>query len=224
MSDQPDVKRIRKSFEHKVIDGVCGGVAEYFGIDPTLVRIGWVLAALAGGIGIFLYIIAMIIMPSPLAEQMVRTVDGRSSTFLLVLGIILSTIGMVLFLGVSDLLPFHWYHMAFRDLIVPLVLIGLGIALLMRRGTGAAEKGVHAEQGDPISVSGEGRRTRRLYRSRREKKLFGVCGGLGDYFGIDPVIVRLLLVVAAFVSFGLTVVAYIVLSLLAPQEPIPVSA
>ncbi|MCX6802075.1 MAG: PspC domain-containing protein [Candidatus Diapherotrites archaeon] len=42
---------------------LCGGVAEYFGIDPTIVRLVWVLLALAGGAGILLYIIAWIIVP-----------------------------------------------------------------------------------------------------------------------------------------------------------------
>ncbi len=47
----------------KKIAGVCCGIADYFGIDPTLVRIGWVVFSLAGGSGILAYIIAMIIIP-----------------------------------------------------------------------------------------------------------------------------------------------------------------
>jgi phage shock protein C len=47
----------------KKIAGVCSGIADYFGIDDTLVRIGWVVFSLAGGSGILAYIIAMIIMP-----------------------------------------------------------------------------------------------------------------------------------------------------------------
>jgi phage shock protein C len=47
----------------KKIAGVCSGIADYFGLDPTLVRIGWVLLVLAGGSGILAYIIAMVIMP-----------------------------------------------------------------------------------------------------------------------------------------------------------------
>ena len=39
-------KRLYKSNENKMIDGVCGGIAEYFNMDPTLVRLGWVLFAL----------------------------------------------------------------------------------------------------------------------------------------------------------------------------------
>ena len=69
MSTSNDVKRLCKSRTNRMIDGVCGGVAEYFGLDPTLVRIAWVLLTLLGGSGILLYIVGMIIMPtSPFAS------------------------------------------------------------------------------------------------------------------------------------------------------------
>ncbi len=57
-------KKLYKSQSDKKICGVCGGVAEYFGIDSTLVRLLVVLFTLFGGSGVLLYIIAAIIMPS----------------------------------------------------------------------------------------------------------------------------------------------------------------
>ncbi|MGN0998420.1 MAG: PspC domain-containing protein [Faecousia sp.] len=56
-------KRLYKSSENKMIEGVCGGIGEYFGIDPTLVRLGWVVFCALGGSGIVAYIIAAIIIP-----------------------------------------------------------------------------------------------------------------------------------------------------------------
>lgn len=44
--------------------GVCGGIGEYFGIDPTWIRLAWVVFCLAGGSGILAYIIAACIVPS----------------------------------------------------------------------------------------------------------------------------------------------------------------
>ena len=54
----------RTENEAKKLCGVCGGIAEYFGIDPTLVRLAWVLFCALGGSGILAYIIAAIIIPS----------------------------------------------------------------------------------------------------------------------------------------------------------------
>ncbi len=56
-------KKLYKSRTNKKIAGVCGGIAEYLNIDPTIVRLVWVLATLFVGCGILAYIIALIIMP-----------------------------------------------------------------------------------------------------------------------------------------------------------------
>ena len=56
-------KRLYKSNTDKMLDGVCGGIAEYFNIDSTLVRLGWVLMCALGGSGIPAYIVAAIIIP-----------------------------------------------------------------------------------------------------------------------------------------------------------------
>lgn len=56
-------KRLYKSNVDKKLDGVCAGIAEYFNIDPTVIRLLWVLATLFVGSGIIAYIIAAIVMP-----------------------------------------------------------------------------------------------------------------------------------------------------------------
>ena len=56
-------KRLYRIEEGKMVAGVCGGVAEYFNIDPTLVRLGWVLVSCFAGAGIVAYIAGAIIMP-----------------------------------------------------------------------------------------------------------------------------------------------------------------
>ena len=57
-------KRLFKSNHDKMLNGVCGGIAEYFDIDPTLVRLGWVLFCAMGGSGFLAYISAAIVIPS----------------------------------------------------------------------------------------------------------------------------------------------------------------
>ena len=56
-------KRLYRSTNNKMIAGVCGGVAEYFGLDPALVRLGWIVFCALGGSGVLAYIIAAIVIP-----------------------------------------------------------------------------------------------------------------------------------------------------------------
>ena len=56
-------KSLHKSRDNKMIAGIRGGIGEYFNIDPTLIRLGWVLFCAMGGSGIVAYIIAAIIIP-----------------------------------------------------------------------------------------------------------------------------------------------------------------
>ena len=56
-------KRLYKSSTDKKLCGVCGGIANYFDVDPTVIRLIWVIFTLVGGSGLIAYIIAAIIMP-----------------------------------------------------------------------------------------------------------------------------------------------------------------
>lgn len=60
-------KRLYKSRKDRVLFGVCGGVAEYFDVDPTIIRLATVLIWMTGG-GFLAYILAAIIMPEPSQE------------------------------------------------------------------------------------------------------------------------------------------------------------
>lgn len=60
---------------------------------------------------------------------------------------------------------------------------------------------------------------KRLYRSRTDRVVSGVCAGLGVYFNVDPVLVRVLAVVLGFVSFGTFLLLYLALALIMPLEP-----
>lgn len=60
---------------------------------------------------------------------------------------------------------------------------------------------------------------KRLYRSRTNRKVAGVCGGLGDYFNVDPTIMRLIYIMVILFSVGLGILAYIVMWVVMPEEP-----
>jgi len=56
-------KRLYRSREEKIIGGVCGGLAEYLNVDPTLIRLALVLITLLGGAGIIAYLVLWVIVP-----------------------------------------------------------------------------------------------------------------------------------------------------------------
>ncbi|NTU89581.1 MAG: PspC domain-containing protein [Actinobacteria bacterium] len=86
----------------------------------------------------------------------------------------------------------------------PLAIILAGVLFIV-----AAKKGVIS------SSSGK-----RLYRSRTNKRIAGVCGGLAEFFSIDPAIVRIAAIVLLVISFMSLALLYIILWVVIPQEPV----
>ena len=56
-------KRLYRSASSRMLCGVCAGIAEYFNLDPTLIRLAWALFCILGGSGVLAYILAAIIIP-----------------------------------------------------------------------------------------------------------------------------------------------------------------
>ncbi len=56
-------KRLYRSRNEKMIAGVCGGIAEYFDVDPTLIRLAWILFSFAGGSGVLAYLVCALVIP-----------------------------------------------------------------------------------------------------------------------------------------------------------------
>lgn len=73
----PEVKRLYRSRTNKVIAGVCGGLGEYFSIDPTIVRIAFALFALVWGAGIILYLFMMVVTPLEGKEEDAPSLGNR---------------------------------------------------------------------------------------------------------------------------------------------------
>ncbi len=124
-------KQLYRSRNNKVIAGVCGGVAEYFEVDPTIVRIAWLLLAFPGGIGFLAYLVCWIVMPEKSSNTVVSA-DSYESEHQnhedkeknkKIIGIALVIIGSVFLFDVF----FRWFDMA---VIVPLAIIAIGIFVL----------------------------------------------------------------------------------------------
>lgn len=90
-------KTLYRSRSNKMIAGVCGGIGEYFNIDPTIVRILWVLCSFSG-IGLLAYLIAAIIIPEEGSSQAEYTerVGSTPKDANLIIGGILVVLGILL--------------------------------------------------------------------------------------------------------------------------------
>lgn len=60
---------------------------------------------------------------------------------------------------------------------------------------------------------------KQLFKSNTNRKICGVCGGIGEYFNIDPTVIRLIWVILSCGSLGLGLVAYIVATVIMPEQP-----
>jgi len=72
-SDKTMAKRLYSSRTDRKIAGICGGLANYFDIDPTIIRLGWLIFAFCGGGGVFAYILALIVVP----EEPYNSIDNQ---------------------------------------------------------------------------------------------------------------------------------------------------
>jgi phage shock protein C len=73
-------KKLKRSRTDSMIAGVCGGLGEYFGMDPTVVRLVFVLLALLGGHGLLVYLILWVVMPRQQPEpttNAITTIEGE---------------------------------------------------------------------------------------------------------------------------------------------------
>lgn len=226
----------------KMLGGVCGGLAEYAGFDPVLVRALWVIATLmTGGGGFLAYIALWLLLPvgtksggqvRPAAIELNERNLGRAAIVLMALGgfWLLSNIGLTgslmrIVFGVTNLLL--W----------PMILIGAGYLLLRSSGKEINFKEVNLKmdfstirnrvrtEGTKISEEmhvKEGfnsfRQNFPLKRSNRDKVAMGVCGGIAQKLGIDSNLVRLIWAAFSIGSVGTGVLLYVLLGLFLPTE------
>ncbi len=224
------MKRLYRSTRHRVIAGVCGGIAEYLGVSVAVVRLIVLLLAFIGS-GIILYVAGMILIPeeptvipgtAPEAQPAAPASAGPSTamTVSFVAGVALIVIGSLVLLDRLDVFDLRWFWHASRNVLIPLLIIGLGIAILMKRGkreaaAGGAAAGVPLEQA-PV-------RGGQWFRSRTDRKVLGVCGGIAHAMDVDSTVIRLAWVLLTIHSIGLGLIIYLILAFVLPEEPLPAS-
>jgi len=129
--------KLTRSREDKILGGVCGGIARYLGVDPLLVRILFVLLALANGLGVLTYFALWMLLPvgepreresgvDPFGRREPSQVTSRPANRALVGGAVLVTVGLLLLLkNVGLLWWFRW------DMVAPLMLVVVGAIVVL---------------------------------------------------------------------------------------------
>lgn len=138
------MKRLFRSRENKIIGGVCGGLGEYLDVDPVLIRLIWGALFFLGGVGLFGYIIAWLIIPlrydTTGIQDIEKDTDIRTkNNTRLVLGIVLVLAGTMLLARdwwyfdymIRDTLRIIWRYL------IPSLLVAVGIYVIIK---GKSEK------------------------------------------------------------------------------------
>jgi phage shock protein C len=127
--------RLMRSETDRMIAGVCGGLASYLGVDPVLVRLAFVILLLASGVGLAIYVILWIVMPTPsrvppeiriMDEEMPGDPSAYKTRFspAATVGVLLILFGAFFLLGQMGGVPGY---------IWPIILIAAGLFYLVRR-------------------------------------------------------------------------------------------
>ena len=200
-------KKLHRSSSNRVLAGVCGGLAEYFDVDPLLIRLAWVVFSIVGGAGILAYIIAIFVIPKD-DDNTNPTVSMPSSDGAKLVGFTFIAIGLIfLFKHLGFFYYLHIYRFPWASLL-SIALIAFGLYIIFHK------KDANHKNNENAAGMFNG-----FFKIEQGKMLAGVCMGLAEYFKIDVTIVRLIWVVVTISSGGLGVLAYIILALLLPYGP-----
>lgn len=206
-------RKLYRSKQNKMISGVCGGIADYLNLDPVIIRILWVVFTLFGGMGLIMYIAGIIVIPeNPDEKEPEHDEQNARNDKGMFWGAILIIIGIALILKQFGVLHMHFWAFPWQ-LIWAVLLILLGLYLLYNKDP---FKFLRREENKSEGL--ENKETTRIFRSRENKMLAGVCAGLAKFFNLDVTVIRLLYVLLTLASVGIGLVAYIIMAIVFPEE------
>lgn len=233
----PARRMLYRSPTDKLVGGVCGGIAEYLGWDPVLVRVLWVVATFAtwGG-GFLAYILLAMFLPTgtnkvgqlrpPAIELSQKGVTWAAA--------LLMGLGGLWLLANLGILPGLWsgFWTFVAVLFWPAVLIGAGYLLLRANSQKDLDKEMvdtakrakdSLSEAMPTSDQlrsglGKVRSSMPLYRSSSNRIISGVCGGMGEKFGIDANLIRLIWAALTLGTMGFGAIIYAGFAILLPVE------
>ena len=203
-------KKLYRAGKGHVIGGVCAGFADYFSVDVALVRILWLVLTLVNGIGAIAYLVCLVLIPkNPEHEKLPASEQTRAENSGLYIGVALVVLGLSFaFNKWFDFFwwDFDWFFFDFYWHIVwPILFILLGVWLIVR----SAQKTEKATDEQP----------KKFYRSRENRLIGGVCGGLAEYWNVDVTLVRVAYVlIMLLTAVWLGVFAYVAMLILVKER------
>jgi phage shock protein C len=208
--EKKEMRKLYRSRTNRFIGGVSGGLGEYFNVDANLFRILFVVFTFIGGIGLVLYLAAIIIVPeNPLQEKVEKHGQKDKTVFWALLLIVLGVLLILREFGFFHY--FRFWHVPWSSLwAIFLIIIGIMMILSVNKASKSGQGEEAVDSGFP--------EINRITRSRKNRMLAGVCGGIAEYFKVDPSLVRLLWIFASLASIGLGILVYVVLIFVFPEE------
>ncbi len=200
-----EYRRLRKSNYNKIILGVCGGLGEYFSIEPIFFRLLFLFSIVIGGWGIIAYLITGLIMPAAGVEKVINESElekiKSSNNISIIAGIILLT-------GLYILLDDFGYFNFLSALGIPsryitvLLLCVIMFFLFSFRTTAKKETS-----------------PKERFLRKTDGALFGgVCCGLAEYLDTSAASIRLIATLLTFLTMGIPVLIYFYFLAVIPKE------
>jgi phage shock protein C len=193
----------RKLFRSKndvVVAGVCSGIAAYMKVDTANVRLIMILSLLLGGWSVVAYLLFAVFIPPEINPEEMTDEDRdsqRKENFKVLIS------GLLLLVGFYYSLQKIGYSSTVRlfifpnTLMIPVISLVAGAYLVSRKRLAKYIGLVYV--------------TEEFFRSRKNRWLLGVCGGLADYIGIDTGTIRIMFVIFSLLTLGLFSIAYIII-------------
>ncbi len=203
------MKRIYRSQKDRILSGICGGFADYFHVDPSVIRLVWIFFTLFGGSGILAYVLAIVIIPNeyevPQKSRHYFSLLKDDRTILW--GALLVFVGFILIFQHNDLLRVAWreFWNSGINLIMAVGILGFGVYLLYSKRIELLAM-FHDGNGLPMHLS------------LKDRKIVGVCGGIAESLNIDSTLIRFIWIYVTVMSGGLGILLYLVLALILPSD------
>ncbi|MEW6653072.1 MAG: PspC domain-containing protein [Bacteroidota bacterium] len=201
------IKRLQRSADNRIITGVCGGIAEYFGMEAFTVRISAAILLLLGHWIVAVYLLIAYLLPTgkyneALTEKEIHA--AAKENFRTILSSLLIVTGLHFTIQELGIINSTSMFLLPNSFMFPLLAIAAGVFLLMNKFT-------HSK----FSAN----ETKNFYRTTNDKFVFGVCGGTAKYLGLDSSSLRIIFLLLTGLTLGLFATAYLIIAIKTQPEP-----